>query len=98
MNTLLETEVQVEHKALYRKYRPIDFSSLVGQAHVRTTLENAIAKGAVSHAYLFTGPRGTGKTSTAKLFAKALNCENPNGCNPAVFVIHVQMIQLTSLK
>lgn len=82
MNTLLETEVQVEHKALYRKYRPIDFSSLVGQAHVRTTLENAIAKGAVSHAYLFTGPRGTGKTSTAKLFAKALNCENPNGCNP----------------
>lgn len=82
MNTLLETEVQVEHKALYRKYRPNDFSGLVGQAHVRTTLENAIAKGAVSHAYLFTGLRGTGKTSTAKLFAKALNCENPNGCNP----------------
>jgi|GEM_PF-1706012 len=82
MNILLETEVQVEHKALYRKYRPNDFSGLVGQAHVRTTLENAISKGAVSHAYLFTGPRGTGKTSTAKLFAKALNCENPNGCNP----------------
>lgn len=73
---------QVEHKALYRKYRPDDFTSLVGQDHVRTTLENAIAKGTVSHAYLLTGPRGTGKTSTAKLFAKAINCENPDGCNP----------------
>lgn len=82
MNSLLENEVQVEHKALYRKYRPNDFSGLVGQDHIRLTLENAIAKGTVSHAYLFTGPRGTGKTSTAKLFAKALNCENPVGCNP----------------
>ncbi len=84
MNTLLSNEAnaQVEHKALYRKYRPNGFSGLVGQDHVRVTLENAIAKGTVSHAYLFTGPRGTGKTSTAKLFAKALNCENPNGCDP----------------
>ncbi|MFY0520577.1 DNA polymerase III subunit gamma/tau [Lysinibacillus sp. UGB7] len=84
MNTVLKNESisQLEHKALYRKYRPDDFSSLVGQDHVRITLENAIAQGTVSHAYLFTGPRGTGKTSTAKLFAKALNCENPDGCNP----------------
>lgn len=84
MNTVLENEGigQVEHQALYRKYRPNGFSSLVGQDHVRTTLENAITQGAVSHAYLFTGPRGTGKTSTAKLFAKALNCENPDGCSP----------------
>lgn len=68
--------------ALYRKYRPSGFDGLVGQDHVKTTLENAIKNEQVSHAYVFTGPRGTGKTSTAKLFAKALNCENPNGLNP----------------
>ncbi|MBQ0137966.1 MAG: DNA polymerase III subunit gamma/tau [Kurthia sp.] len=68
--------------ALYRKYRPSGFDGLVGQDHIKTTLENAIKNEQVSHAYVFTGPRGTGKTSTAKLFAKALNCENPNGVNP----------------
>lgn len=68
--------------ALYRKYRPSGFDGLVGQSHIKTTLENALKNDLVSHAYVFTGPRGTGKTSTAKLFAKALNCENPNGVNP----------------
>lgn len=60
--------------SLYRKYRPQNFENLVGQNHVRTILINAIKRGEVAHAYLFTGPRGTGKTSTARLIAKALNC------------------------
>lgn len=63
--------------ALYRKYRPQTFSHLVGQEHVRVTLLNALAEGRAVHAYLFCGPRGTGKTSTARLLAKALNCLNP---------------------
>lgn len=62
--------------SLYRKYRPQNFANLVGQEHVRTTIINALTSGNVNHAYLFTGPRGTGKTSTARLLAKAINCEN----------------------
>ncbi|MCH8977656.1 MAG: DNA polymerase III subunit gamma/tau [Armatimonadetes bacterium] len=62
--------------ALYRKYRSQTFSDLIGQGHVVRTLQNAIEQGKFSHAYLFTGPRGTGKTSTARLLAKALNCEH----------------------
>ncbi|MBQ9377585.1 MAG: DNA polymerase III subunit gamma/tau [Schwartzia sp.] len=61
--------------ALYRKWRPKAFSDLVGQEHVSRTLAQAIESGRVGHAYLFSGPRGTGKTSTAKILAKALNCE-----------------------
>lgn len=61
-------------KVLYRKYRPKSFGEVVGQEHVITTLQNAIKMDEVAHAYLFTGPRGTGKTSTARLFAKTLNC------------------------
>ena len=61
--------------ALYRKYRPQNFSNLVGQDHIRQTLLNAIKEDSVSHAYLFCGPRGTGKTTTARLVAKAVNCE-----------------------
>lgn len=64
------------HVSLYRKYRSQTFSDLVGQPHVVRTLQNAITSGKFSHAYLFTGPRGTGKTSTARLLAKALCCEN----------------------
>jgi len=60
---------------LYRKYRPETFDELVGQDHITQTLTNAIEQGSISHAYLFTGPRGTGKTTTARLLAKAVNCE-----------------------
>lgn len=63
-------------QSLYRKYRPQTFSDVIGQAHVEQTLKNALSSGAVSHAYLFCGPRGTGKTTTARLLAKALLCEH----------------------
>jgi DNA polymerase-3 subunit gamma/tau len=63
------------HQSLYRKYRPATFDDVVGQQHIERTLRNAVAEGAVAHAYLFTGPRGTGKTTTARLLAKALLCE-----------------------
>ncbi len=63
--------------SLYRKYRPRNFENLVGQDHIRNTLLNAIKGGHLSHAYLFCGPRGTGKTTTARLVAKAINCINP---------------------
>jgi DNA polymerase-3 subunit gamma/tau len=74
--------------SLYRKYRPQSFSEILGQEHVSSTLSNAITEDRVSHAYLFTGPRGTGKTSTARILAKALNCEkgptpDPCGVCPA---------------
>lgn len=64
------------YKALYRKYRSKTFDELVGQEHITETLKNAIRENRLAHAYLFTGPRGTGKTSTAKLLAMALNCES----------------------
>jgi DNA polymerase-3 subunit gamma/tau len=67
------------YESLYRKYRSKDFGDLVGQRHVTQTLMNAIAAGRVSHAYLFCGPRGTGKTSTARVLAKALNCQTATG-------------------
>ena len=69
----------MSYKALYRSYRPQTFGEVAGQEHIVTTLKNAIKENRISHAYLFTGPRGTGKTTVAKLLAKALNCtgENP---------------------
>ncbi len=64
------------YQSLYRKYRPQRFAELVGQDHVSTALRNAVRDGRVGHAYLFSGPRGTGKTTTARLLAKAVNCTN----------------------
>lgn len=70
------------YKALYRKYRPQTFGQVVGQAAIVKTLQNAIISKKISHAYLFCGPRGTGKTSVARIFAKALNCLNSNNGEP----------------
>ena len=67
----------MNYKVLYRKYRPDKFSNIVGQDYSIQMLKNAIIHQKISHAYLFTGPRGTGKTSTAKVFAKTINCLNP---------------------
>lgn len=67
-----------------RKYRPATFSSVVGQKHITSTLKNAIERGQLAHAYLFCGPRGVGKTTCARIFAKAINCLHPEGaeaCN-----------------
>ena len=68
------------YKALYRTYRPSTFEEVAGQEHIVRTLKNALATGKLAHAYLFAGPRGTGKTTMAKLLAKALNCDEGIGC------------------
>src|SRR4051794_41844488 len=65
---------RVSYQVFARKYRPQTFDDLVGQAHVTRTLKNAVAQNRLAHAYLFVGPRGVGKTSTARILAKALNC------------------------
>lgn len=72
----------MSYQALYRKYRPKDFSHVKGQDHIVTTLSNQIKADRIGHAYLFCGTRGTGKTTVAKIFAKAVNCENPGPQGP----------------
>ena len=70
------------YQALYRKWRPKTFSDVIGQSHITQTLQKQVAEGRTSHAYLFTGTRGTGKTTCAKILAKAVNCEHPVNGNP----------------
>ena len=90
---------------LYRKYRPKSFSEVIGQEHVVQTLTNAIASGIISHAYLFTGPRGSGKTTFARLLAKALNCENRkdkefepcNKCNSCLEIMNNRSMDLIEI-
>ena len=72
----------MEYLALYRKYRPSGFEGVIGQEHIINTLTNQITNSRLGHAYLFTGTRGTGKTSVAKIFAKAINCLSPLNGSP----------------
>lgn len=70
------------YTALYREWRPQTFDEVVGQEHITLTLKNQMKNNRIAHAYLFCGTRGTGKTSTAKIFSKAVNCLNPQDGEP----------------
>ena len=71
------------YQALYRKWRPRTFDDVVGQSHITDTLKQQVAGGRLSHAYLFTGTRGTGKTTCAKILSRAVNCQSPVNGNPS---------------
>jgi len=73
---------RLAYQALYRKWRPVTFDDVVGQGHITKTLQNQLETGKISHAYLFCGTRGTGKTTVAKILAKAVNCKNPKNGSP----------------
>lgn len=83
----------MSYTAMYRKFRPARFEDVKGQDHIVTTLKNQIKSDRIGHAYLFCGTRGTGKTSVAKLFAKAINCENRNGEDPCMECASCKAIQ-----
>lgn len=90
--------------SFYRAYRPQQLADLIGQEHIRRTFLNAIKKGMLSHAYLFTGPRGTGKTSTARIIARAINCETPqadgepcNMCDVCTAAISGRLVDLIEI-
>lgn len=93
----------MSYRALYRVWRPQQFNDLVGQEHVTTTLKNALTSGQLAHAYLFHGPRGTGKTSAAKILAKAVNCEQGpasepcNKCDACIKITAGQMIDVVEI-
>ena len=80
-NKIMEVK-KLEYTALYRKFRPLKFVEIVGQQHITRTLKNHLIAGRVGHAYLFNGGRGTGKTSAAKILARAINCLNPKDGEP----------------
>ena len=79
------------HIALPLKYRPMTFDDVVGQEHVVKTLRHAIEAGRIANAYLFIGPRGIGKTTMSRIFAKALNCTNPDGVEPCGKCVNCQL-------
>ena len=96
--------VVLKYQALYRKYRPQTFDDVIGQSHVTTTLAREVVEGRVAHAYLLTGPRGTGKTTTARILAKALNCENRqadgapcNECESCISIIDGSSLDVLEL-
>ncbi|MDD4095964.1 MAG: DNA polymerase III subunit gamma/tau, partial [Oscillospiraceae bacterium] len=72
----------MEHLALYRQFRPMTFDEVVEQKHIVTALRQSVASGQIAHAYLFSGTRGTGKTSIAKILSRAINCLDPDNGNP----------------
>ena len=91
------------YQALYRKWRPTTFSEVVGQAHITETLQRQVAEGRTGHAYLFTGTRGTGKTTCARILAKAINCLDPqdgapcNRCQACRGIDEGRLLDITEL-
>ncbi len=91
------------HKALYREYRPKKFDDVIGQSHITKTLKNQIENNNLGHAYIFSGTRGTGKTSTAKIFSRAINCENKinqepcNECDTCKLILNEKTIDVVEI-